>query len=139
MAHPLVEQDYKSAREIEDVGERARHDVRKHERRMLAVAVTFESDNNFYTGITNDIGEGGIFVSAETQPAVGTELTIVLSVEGDFRPLHVRAVVRWVRSSMTCGWGVRPGFGAQFCELAPETLEAITRFMNQRDTLFFEV
>src|SRR5205085_1377769 len=70
---------------------------RAHERALLEVAVTLESDNNFYAGITNDISEGGVFIAMDHPPPIGREIGFDLRLHEDGPVWQVIGLVRWVR------------------------------------------
>ncbi len=114
-------------------------EMRAHRRAPLTVEVTLESENNFYTGITGDVSEGGVFIATYTAPPVGATVELVLSLPHSTEVFDVRGVVRWVRPLDACGHGLVPGCGIQWTEISHEALSAIHAFVQGRDTIFFEV
>jgi uncharacterized protein (TIGR02266 family) len=112
---------------------------RRHHRVAVDVEVTLESDTNFYTGITGDISEGGLFIATHAPPPPGAEVQFSLHLPGANEAWAVRGVVRWVREAEACGWGVSPGCGVQFTDVPAAALDAIAEFVRRRETIYFDV
>jgi uncharacterized protein (TIGR02266 family) len=119
--------------------ERDYADMRSHERVPVEVAVSMESENNFYAGITDNISEGGVFIATVTPPARGTVVDLQLSLPGYEAPFAVRGVVRWIREPQASCEGMPPGCGIQWLEMTRETLMAIHHFVQRRETILFDV
>jgi len=112
--------------------------LRQHTRVPLEVEVTLESDDNFWTGITNDISQGGLFVAMQATPAIGEQIELSLKMPGEPIAWRITGVVRWLRDLRASSEGCPPGCGVQFVGLAPEVLLGIMAFVRQRDTLFYD-
>jgi uncharacterized protein (TIGR02266 family) len=109
---------------------------RAYERVPLEVEVTLESDHNFYTGLTSDISVGGVFVATHALWPVGTRVCVNLSLPGFERAFRVDAEVRWIRDGR---FSTLPsGIGVRFEDLPSDMLLALTRFVQRRDTIFYE-
>ncbi len=108
-------------------------DRRAQARAPFRVEVTLSSTHNFYTGIANDIGEGGIFVATPNPPEPGTIVSLQLSLPRLPEPVTIQGEVRWIRSG-----GGPAGCGIRWLSLPPHVAEAIHRFVEQRTSLFFE-
>ncbi len=118
------------------------HEHREHERLpcALQVSVSSSSEHNFYTGFTQNISEGGIFVSTSQLLDVGTELAFEFVVDPDPEPIHVTGVVRWVREATEFTKDVPPGMGIMFTNLTPEVSRSINDFIKRRrDSIFMDV
>ena len=116
----------------------ARHGVedrRTHARAPFRVEVTLSSTHNFYTGIANDISEGGVFVATPTPPERGSVVSLRLSLPRLAEPVTIQGEVRWTRSSDDGG---PAGCGIRWITLPPHVADAIRRFVEQRTSLFFE-
>lgn len=115
------------------------HDSRECRRVDLDVSVDLESDHNFYTGLTQNIGSGGLFVATNALRSVGDRLTLRFTLPSDERPLTVDAEVRWIRenSALHRREGAT-GMGLQFVGLTPETAAAIRKFMQDRESLYHD-
>lgn len=98
--------------------------------------VDFQSDANFYMGFSANISEGGIFVATVAVAPIGTEVDIAFSLPTG-EQIACRGVVRWVREVNDRLPDSFPGIGVQFTDLDPQSLEAIRRFVSQRDPLFY--
>jgi uncharacterized protein (TIGR02266 family) len=103
------------------------------------VAVTSTSVHNFFTGFTENISEGGVFVATYQLLPVGTELNLMLKLDGGDE-VPVRGEVRWLRDLHADDTsGVMPGMGVRFVDLDADLENAIQRFIDsQRDTLFYD-
>lgn len=111
---------------------------RVHQRVPYEVLVTLTSADNFWTGFTQDISAGGLFIATADPAPVGTEIEVQLTLGPGFRDVPLRGVVRWARVA-TGDPTIPPGVGVEFVGLQPAQLEAIRGFMRARgDTLFFE-
>ena len=53
---------------------------RQHTRVQLQTEIHLTSESNFYTGLSNDISEGGVFVATHQLESVGTELEMEFSL-----------------------------------------------------------
>ena len=105
----------------------------------LNVEVSWGSEHNFYTGFTNDISEGGLFIATEQRYQTGDRLQIAMELPGLAHTASIDVEVRWVRelddhedSNTTSGIGVR------FVNLTPEIRSAIQSFIGQRDSIFYD-
>ena len=111
---------------------------RAHERVAIEVEVNLSSEHNFYSGITSDLSEGGVFVATHVTAKIGEQLAMDLRLPGSPETYRIEGIVRWVRELRVESEGVSPGFGMQFVGLSPDALDAIHRFVAQRDSIFFE-
>ena len=110
---------------------------RNHNRVAVDVEVTMTSEHNFYTGFTQDISEGGVFISSFEPLDVGTELTFSLKLGKGV--VSCKGVVRWTRQPSPYLDGVPPGMGVEFVDLPPKVSNAINAFINdRRDSIFFD-
>jgi uncharacterized protein (TIGR02266 family) len=111
---------------------------RKVPRAELEVEVTLESESNFYSGITGNVSTGGLFVATYTPPPKGAEVALDLKLEGAPEPLQLRGVVLWVRGPERATDLSPPGCGVRWVELQENAVTAITRFVDKRDTIFYD-
>ncbi len=103
----------------------------------LCVEVGLQSDTNFYTGLTEDISEGGLFVATYKLQEIGSELALTLTLPDGYE-FRATAVVRWVRDPRDLESDTQPGMGVQFHALDAEQTEAVRRFLTVRDPMFYE-
>lgn len=110
---------------------------RSAERRAIEADIGIMSDNTFYTGFSEDISAGGIFIATFDLLPIGAELMISFTLP-DGHLVSAEGVVRWVREFNEMTPGVEPGMGAQFVELSDEDRDAINEFLKERPPIFYE-
>lgn len=103
--------------------------------------VTFESDHNFYTGFTENLSEGGVFIAgyavSSQLRAVGERIQIRFTLPGVEKPIIAVAELRWHRQYNPVS-DTPPGVGLRFIELSDEDRRFIERFVNARQPLFYD-
>ncbi len=109
---------------------------RQQPRAFLDTDISFESDSNFYTGFTEDISDGGLFVATYNLKPVGTV------VEMSFRLpngaiLNIQGIVRWVREPRDEKNAPHPGIGLQFQNLSEQDKKAISDFIKAREPILY--
>jgi uncharacterized protein (TIGR02266 family) len=118
---------------VKSVGE-----LRVQPRARLEVEVSLESENNFWTGLSNNISEGGIFVATYTPPPKGTAVAMALLLPGASEALAVKGVVTWIREASAAIEGSPAGCGLRWTELSYEAKRAIAEFIARRETIYFD-
>lgn len=111
-------------------------DGREQPRIDVQVEVTMESDHNFYTGLTSNISEGGLFVATHFLLPVGSRLQVRMTVPGRDQPIDALVEVRWLREGRFAD--LPPGMGLRFVEMDPDCIHVISRFAQERETIFYE-
>ena len=101
----------------------------------LAVAVTFESEHNFYTGLTEDLGGGGLFVATHALRAIGDCIRVRLSLPGHPDLLDAITEVRWVRPRDTAEG--EAGLGLEFLQMSLATKDAVKAFIEKRRAIVY--
>ena len=104
---------------------------RVNARHCFAVEVDFESDSNFYTGFTEDISEGGLFLATYQLQPQGTEIDVDFTLP-DGHQVKTVGIVRWLRDLRDDNPDARPGMGIQFVTISEEDREAIQIFLGIR-------
>ena len=112
---------------------------RLHERVPLTVEVTLESEHNFYTGVSNDISEGGVFVASYMPPPVGSMVELSLMLPGSSEAFTMMGIVRWVRDIKAACEGYPAGCGIEWVDVSEPAMRLIQRFVHQRETILYEV
>ncbi len=108
-----------------------RHNVR----RQAAIDIAFDRDTQLYSGLSQDISEGGVFIATYRVQPIGTPICLSFELP-DGTKITARGVVRWIReSSSVC----RPGIGVAFTELTSEALAALAQFCRHCAPLYVEV
>ena len=106
-------------------------------RAVINAEIGFQSDTNFYTGFSEDISTGGIFLSTFDIRPMGSSLNVNFTLPGGHF-ISVDGEVRWVREYNELSPDVSPGMGVQFKNLSADDRDAIDAFIQQRSTLFFD-
>lgn len=118
--------------------EELREETRIAPRATVYASVDLFSEHNFWTGLTMNVSEGGLFVATHTSVAVGTRLTLNLTLPFEDAPIVTVAEVRWTRAYSGQD-DVPPGLGLQFVDTDARALAKIKKFVcTMREPLFFE-
>jgi len=112
-------------------------ELRRFPRRPIETDISFVSESQFYSGFSENISEGGIFVATHALLGVGAPISVEFTLPGVSRKFRVDGFVRWVRIHSEAS-DAPPGMGIEFGSLGAEDLEAIRRFCAQRSPLFFD-
>jgi uncharacterized protein (TIGR02266 family) len=113
--------------------------VRSAERFDLEVKVDLESDHNFYTGLTQNISSGGLFIATSAIRKIGDRITLQFSLPGTPDLVSVETEVRWIReNSALHRVDGATGMGVRFVNLSPVASAAITKFLESRDSLYYD-
>ena len=99
--------------------------------------VDLHSEHNFFTGFSEDLSEGGVFIATYESRRIGEHLTIAFRLPGDEEPIRAVVEVKWTRDH-NADANVPPGVGAAFVDVAPEDRARIERFVRHRKPYFFE-
>jgi uncharacterized protein (TIGR02266 family) len=105
-------------------------------RAALCAEISLGSDSNFFTGFTNDISEGGLFVATVELLPIGSQIDLVFTLPNGPR-IEGKGEVRWVRELDELNPEVFPGMGIKFTELSPASVRAIHAFTEHREPMFF--
>lgn len=92
------------------------------------------SDSTFYTGLSHDLSNGGLFVATYDPKPPGTRVFLFF-VLPDGHEVEAAGIVRWTRDASE---DAAPGMGIAFSELAPADLQAITRFCQARPPIYHD-
>lgn len=104
-------------------------------RTSLVVELHLASDSHFFSGLSGDISEGGVFVSTYRELATGTPVDLEFSLPGSDRVVKAKGEVRWHRNASE---GAPPGVGIAFDELSDEDRAVIHRFCTLRPPLYYD-
>jgi uncharacterized protein (TIGR02266 family) len=109
----------------------------RHELRFTAhVEVDFESESHFYTGLTENLSEGGLFIETYSPRPVGTEIDLTLRLPHGTDPIRAKGTVRWIREFSESSDTV-PGMGVRL-SMNDGDLVRVRRFLSTRPPLFFD-
>jgi uncharacterized protein (TIGR02266 family) len=115
---------------------------RKSPRATLETEVNMASSSTFFTGYTQDISEGGVFVATYNMQPMGSSIDLTLTLPNN-TVIEVRGVVRWKREAWNgSDWkendDAPAGMGIMFENLSENDREAINAFIEQRSPMFFD-
>src|SRR5262250_1134833 len=113
--------------------------VRASERYDLEIKVDLESEHNFYTGLTQNISAGGLFIATHHLRRIGDRITLKFQLPGSEQPIAVETEVRWIRENTSLQRvDGATGMGVRFINLSPEAASAIQKFLQNRDSLYYD-
>jgi uncharacterized protein (TIGR02266 family) len=110
---------------------------REHERYTVDLQVSVLSEHNFYAGLAENISAGGLFIATHQLQRVGSRIELSLRMPDNEEVFQIVGEVRWVRLYNEHS-DTPPGLGVRFTELPAGAAEAISRFLDQREPLFFD-
>jgi uncharacterized protein (TIGR02266 family) len=94
--------------------------------------VTLNSEHNFYTGLSVDISEGGIFIATHQPLPRGTEVEIEFSIPTFPEAVRATGLVQWVRPFSYGTMDANPGMGVKFLRISPpQAVNAIQTFIKK--------
>jgi len=128
------------ARYVDVVAEPRGAERRTSPRIELEIEVGWETDSNFYTGLTQDISTGGLFVATHHLRRVGERIAIRFGVPGSPTPIEVECEVRWLRESRSYSVpdDSPTGMGLKLIGLPAQARLAISTFLRKRDSIFYD-
>jgi uncharacterized protein (TIGR02266 family) len=112
---------------------------RKAERHHLEVSVDFESDSNFYAGLSQNISAGGLFIATHRLKNVGERIHLKFTLPGASKPIECETEVRWIReNSSLMRTDAATGMGVRFLDMAPADTATIQKFLESRESLLYD-
>lgn len=131
--HPPKSVSASNERSVEPTGAERRLADRVH----VNAEVGVYSDSNFFTGFTEDISEGGLFVATYDLEPIGTVIEVEFTLPGNHN-MKLAGEVRWLRDPIQAEDGMFPGMGVRFIDLNPGDRELLQEFCAARQPLFYE-
>ena len=110
---------------------------REHERFSVDPQVNVQSEHNLYAGLAENLSAGGLFIATHQMQKVGSKVELNLRMPDSDVAFQIFGEVRWVRVFNEQS-DTSPGLGIRFLELPPGAAAAISRFLGQREPLFFD-
>ncbi|MBX3127844.1 MAG: TIGR02266 family protein [Polyangiaceae bacterium] len=107
---------------------------RRSVRMPVEVALGVHSESNFFSGLTRDISDGGLFVATHTPLPLGTHVTVKFALPA-CPEISADGEVVWVSEPVSG----HPGMGVRFLALSPENEALIRRFMAKREPLYHDM
>ena len=117
---------------------RVRTNERKSPRAIAYLCIDLCSEHNFWTGLTMNISEGGVFVATHVMLATGSLVGIHLELPNRAHRIMTLGEVCWSRD-YTGDDDVPPGLGIKFVGLDLASLAAVRKFVTTiREPMLFE-
>ncbi|MBK7860233.1 MAG: TIGR02266 family protein [Archangiaceae bacterium] len=141
LAKAVAHQVSEAARQLEAAGDEPlpignQKPRRTDPRVRMQVKIDFTSDNNFYSGFSTNLSDGGVFIATVKLVPIGTHVDLFFRLpNGD--GIEAQGVVRWVREIDDRSPENMPGLGVQFLNLADAAKVAIGAFVREREPMFF--
>jgi uncharacterized protein (TIGR02266 family) len=112
---------------------------RRAERQDLEVTVDFESDSNFYAGLSQNISAGGLFIATHRIKRVGERIHLKFTLPGASKPIECETEVRWIReNSSLLRTDAATGMGVRFIDMSPADTAVIQKFIESRESLLYD-
>ena len=120
------------------MGDQLPHDKRRDVQRVAIEAdIGFQSDSNFFTGFSEDISAGGVFIATFEILAIGSILQVNFTMPDGYL-ISTPGIVRWVREYNELAEDAEPGMGIQFDGLAENDKTIIESYLSQREPIFYD-
>ena len=112
---------------------------RVHSRLEMEIEVSgTESDHQFFTGFTENISAGGLFVATYETLPLGSRFYLQFSVPGVDHAFNVECEVRWLREYNEMTPQMKTGMGVSFVNLSEQEQSILNELLTKVDTLFYE-
>ena len=99
--------------------------------------LSMNTDHQFYTGFSEDIDEGGIFVATFEPKPMESKVLVNFKLPGG-RPVTARGIVHFVREYNPMNPEMAPGMGVKFTDLMPSDKKAIEEHIKSRAPMFYD-
>jgi len=96
-----------------------------------------DGDTQFYSGFSENIDEGGIFVATFDQKPINSKILVTFTLPSG-KTITAKGIVRWVRDFNPSTPDSAPGMGIRFTQLHPDDAKAISGYLKQRAPLFYD-
>jgi uncharacterized protein (TIGR02266 family) len=107
---------------------------RAHARVGFEVEIDLHSESHFFSGLSGDVSEGGLFVQTYRPLALGDRVQVAFDLP-DGR-VEAEGIVRWRRPQSD---SVDAGVGLEFESLSDRDRDVIRRFCEKRAPLYYEL
>ena len=114
-------------------------DQRGDQRYDYKLEVNSVFKHQFFTGFTENISAGGLFIATYQTEPVGSRFQVQFTIPNLPHQFNVACEVRWVRVyNEDAPVEQMPGMGVRFLDLSDEERGMLNMFISTTDTLFFE-
>lgn len=112
------------------------HPARKSARVGLEADVGFQSESNFFTGFSEDLSDGGLFVATFNLLKLHSAVTVTFTLP-DGHLVVAQGRVAWVREYNEATPDLSPGMGVRFEGLSEADMQSIRSFLRKRAPMFY--
>ena len=137
--HKLSDEEREELRRSEALQQKEQELLsRKSHRLKMEAKITLRSQTNFFVGFSENISEGGIFITTQSPPDIGDTVEVDIPLIDGSQTVAVKGVVRWHRFMAN---GNPSGCGVQFTEI-PQGAEQFLQNMItllQKEPLFIDL
>ena len=110
---------------------------RRAPRYRVDLDVSLGSEHNFYTGLAENMSEGGVFVATHLLKPVGELVELTIHLPESNATVKCTGEVRWIRE-YTERNELPPGMGIRFLDPGTELLQVVDGFLATREPMFFD-
>ena len=94
--------------------------------------VCFESNNTFLTHYTQNLSQGGLYISTKKTLPPGSILNLKLSIPGRSEPLELKGKISYQLDEHKAKlYSKKAGVGVQFIELSSQAKEALSHYLKR--------
>ncbi len=111
---------------------------RSTERFGFQCEVSAKSGHQFFTGFSENISAGGLFISTYQVQPLGSRFIIAFTVPGVDHEFEAKCVVRWVREYSETQPDMNPGMGVSFEGLSERDEQVLNAIIKRVETMFFD-
>ncbi|MBI2895852.1 MAG: TIGR02266 family protein [Deltaproteobacteria bacterium] len=112
------------------------HPARRSPRVALEADVGFQSESNFFTGFSEDLSDGGLFLATFNLLKLNSPVTITFTLP-DGHLVVAQGRVTWVREYNETTPDISPGMGVQFENLSDADMKSVRSFLRKRAPMFY--
>lgn len=113
---------------------------RDQNRQDVELVIDIESESNFFTGFSENISEGGLFIATYDYKPLGTQLNLKFQLPDSTNKIEVIGEVCWIRAFNPVLPDMVPGMGVKFLNLDQHQEQRVQSFCKQlREPLFIDL
>jgi uncharacterized protein (TIGR02266 family) len=107
---------------------------RKRPRIRMETEIDLQSASNLFTGYSENISQGGLFIATDDTFELGTEVDLAFTLPGGV-DVRARGEVKWHREESD---DVTAGVGISFTQISDAARAAVERFLELREPIYHE-
>ena len=111
---------------------------RFHKRYEFELELSANSSHQFFTGFTENISAGGLFIATYQTLPLGSKFQIQFTVPGVDYQFQVDCEVRWVREYNEMMPHMTPGMGVNFIDLSVGEQQILNDSLKRMETMFYD-